>query len=220
MTRRPPKPFRLNLKWKPRAIGTRYNIAGWGALTISELDGKNIKLLVESANSAFSPFFVSGRIRDDFPGTQVSRNLCRSWTIDETIVKVTGDGVDASLGAAKIFKGCSAHEIAEYMNSKGCKVEIPSKDSDVTQFSFDEAGGFVIFFAGVDPYKGNYTLNGNNLSYSFEFYNDDDPVIAGSASGTFKTVSKRGRLELNASLKDKNNDSYNVNVIFWLLPVA
>jgi hypothetical protein len=82
----------------------------------------------------------------------------------------------------------------------------------------DPSGKFAIFFQGMDPYYGDYTLKGDSFSYSFTFYDEDNPVIAGSARGRLSIAKGYGRMELNSDLKDNKGSAYSVNVILKLKP--
>ena len=159
-----------------------------------------------------------GKQRSALPTSTTLSNLNRSWTIDETIISVSGTGVDASLGVAKLFKGCSPNAIAEYVDSKGLDLEIPSTDYDVTQFSFDDTGKFTLYFSKHDPICGDFDLQSNKLSYDFNAPSNDNPLLAVSASGEFSVVDGRGRLEVDSTAKGEGHN-YQLKIIFWLLPV-
>ena len=150
--------------------------------------------------------------------------FCRDWTVDETIITVTGKGINDDLGVAKSFKGCSIHEISKYLREKDVNIDEQPESYSVTRLVLFETGEFAILFKGEKPFYGPFTL-GKSGEFSYDFtaedasFDEDNPIIAGSASGSFVLPGNgKGRLEINCNLESKDKKAYTANVIFFLLP--
>ncbi|MBR6055205.1 MAG: hypothetical protein IKP46_07710 [Bacteroidales bacterium] len=196
--------------------GTSYKFLRLGTFTITHVDPEgwvNVKFVPEDNPSA--EVIITGDIVvEPFDGNE----LCRAWKVDKTNLTVDGGG----LGGGKIFNGCNINEISKWLREKEFDVDEQPSSYNVTTLLLLEDGNFAILFEGEKPYYGPFQL-GKEGSFSYKFdadaYDENDPVIAGEASGSFTLVSSgKGRLELNADFKDNNDKSYKVNVIFELLP--
>ena len=216
-----PAPFNYTTEESSKAVavGTTYILEGIGRLTIIKIEGSKMTLEFVPENSTTKFTFI-GTLVDEPKLSPIAKDACRVWTISETIVSITGDGISSELGVAKSFEGCSINAISKYAIGKGVKIKEQPKDYDVEKIVLQESGKFAIVFKKAKPYYGDYLLpNENSFSYNFEFHDDDDPIIAGQAEGSFKvTAIGKGRLAVTGNMTDQQNKHYAANVIFVLDP--
>ncbi len=201
--------------------GVKFAIKGLGPVkqvAVRDITTRSIVEATLEVTVGSQVVMITGTIVEEPPYTGLRQDLCRNWEIEETILAVKGDGISAELGVGKKFTGCKLEEISEYMVEKGVKVETLGSDYNVAKIMIDPSGKFAIFFQGMDPYYGDYTLKGDSFSYSFTIYDEDNPVIAGSARGRLSIAKGYGRMELNSDLKDNKGSAYSVNVILKLKP--
>ena len=201
--------------------GSSFHVAGVGTFTINDIsDGTATLSFVPEGGSSITVSFGGTFVNEPYDGN----DICRDWKVDETIIKVTGDGISSELGMAKSFNGCNIHDISVYLRDKGVKIDEQSSGYIVKRVVFFENGGFAILFNGEKPFYGPFSL-GKSGEFTYDFtaedasYDDGNPILSGKASGSFNLPGNgKGRLELNCVLKSKEGKAYSVNVIFFLLP--
>ena len=203
------------------AEGSRFVVAGVGTFVIVQIvdNSATIKFIPEGNPSDEITFI--GTLEDE---PYADSDLCRDWKIDETILKVTGDDIDSDLAYAKTFQGCSIHEISMYLREKKVNVDPQPESYTVTRIVLFENGEIAILFQGEKPYYGPFSI-GKSGEFSYDFtaadasFDEDNPILSGRGTGSFTLPGNgKGRLELNCSLKSKDDKAYEVNVIFFLLP--
>ena len=157
---------------------------------------------------------LSGQFIPEPAYTPYRQDVCRTWVVEETLLAITVDG-KSILGVGGKFNGCKLSKISEKLSEKGVNVTVLPSDYDVTKIMIDPCGKFGIFFQGRDPYYGNYTLKGTEFTYDFTYYEgqgDDNPVIAGSATGKLWAINGYGRLNLKSDMADKSGKKYTVDI--------
>ena len=201
------------------SAGTCYRIKHVGDFVIESIEGDVIKFKFYPEGS--SAFINLEGTFDDEP--YADNALCRDWTVEETIITVKGDGISADLGVAKSFKpGCDIAAISRYLREKGVNIDEQDEARNVTGITLFETGKFAIFFKGIEPYYGDFSLGSDGkFTYDFKFYDNDDPIIAGNAEGSFTLVKgPKGRLEITGTMKDNDDKAYSATLIFVLQPSA
>ena len=148
--------------------------------------------------------------------TPYRQDVCRNWTIEETIVAVRGEDIPADLGVGKKFQKCDLSEISNYLVEKGVKIKALGQDYNVNKIMIDPSGKFGIFFQGKDPYYGDYTLKGTEFEYKFTYFEEDNPILAGTAKGKLTATNGYGRLQVKSDMKDNSGKAYSVDLIFKL----
>ena len=202
-------------------VGTTYVVKGIGKFVVAEVNGNLITMnyIPEGSSTVYS--VIKGTILSG-KNPSLPSNAFRGWTIAETWISVTGDDIDSSLGVAKKFNGFSALEICNYVSEKGVKIDMSKVDDgwDVKKVILTDSGKIIIYFKGKDPYYGDFTVSEGKFNYKFKYYDEDDPILSGEASGTFGVLpSGKGRLEVLGSVKtDKGGKKYQARGIFFLAP--
>lgn len=160
---------------------------------------------------------LTGLIVEEEPYTPYRQDVCRNWLVEETIIKVTGESIDKKLGAGVRFDGCNLSAISQTLvTDYNVKINTLGSEYDIRKIMIDPSGKFGIIFQGKEPYYGDYTLKGTSFSYNFTFYEDDDennPILAGAATGKLTATNGYGRLEIKSDLKDNSGKKYSVDVI-------
>ena len=204
-------------------VGTTYVLKGIGKFVVTAVDGNMVTMdfIPEGSTTVYA--VLKGTVIPA-QGSFGPSDGRRGWTIAETWLSVSGDGVSEDLKVAKKFKGFSAKEICQYVSDKGVKIDMSKVDEkwDVKKFVLTETGKFVIVFAGKEPYYGDFTISEGTFSYNFTYYDEDDPIVSGKASGSFSVLpSGKARLEILGSAKtDKAGKQYQARGIFFLNPEA
>ena len=147
-------------------------------------------------------------------------NIARTWTIDKTIISVSGGSASAGLGVAHPFTGLKVSEIVNYLNENGININKDLSGYNVTTVDFSKSNSIIFNFSGADPYVGTFTITSDNkITYDFSATSGDIPVINGSAIGTadFKNLDKptdpaKCELTLTSTL-DNNGTKYSAKVI-------
>ncbi len=200
-------------------VGSAYQIKDLGTFTIDAIQNgiATISFVPEGASASLLVF--TGKIVAEPNKGKLYDDACRGWTVSETWVSIKGEGISADLGVAKKFIGCNINEISKYAIEKGVKIEEQPASYTVDKLILTDSGKFAIIFKGEEPYYGDYQLSEGFFSYDFEYYDEDDPIIAAKASGEFKILdSGKGRLAVTGNLKDSNGKSYSAEIIFFLAP--
>ena len=124
-------------------------------------------------------------------------NANRTWKVDNSIISISGQGISLEMG----FKGCDLYEVARYAYENGAKVD-PSKLSgySITEIMFTGNNTMTISFTGQPSFYGEYTLNGNNISYRLTVGSNELLQTTANGTLTFPTDGK-AILRLNSSLK-------------------
>lgn len=124
-------------------------------------------------------------------------NADRTWKVDNSIIKISGSGVSIDMG----FKGCDLYQIAQYAKENGASVD-PSKLSGyaITELMFTGNNTMTISFSGQPSFYGEYTLNGNNITYRLTVGSNE--LLQATANGTISFPAQgKATLILNSSLK-------------------
>ncbi|MBR5699711.1 MAG: hypothetical protein IKX37_01305 [Bacteroidales bacterium] len=146
------------------------------------------------------------------PYTPYRQDVCRTWEVETTFVIIKMNGKTVLDGVGGRFKGCKLSEISKEIADKNVKITPLSSDYDVRKVMIDPCGKFGIFFEGKDPYYGDYTLKGTEFSYDLQFYEEDNPVLSGKATGKLIATNGKGRLSFSADMKDNAGDKYTVDI--------
>ena len=209
-------PSKANAKVKS---GTVFYVRNWSnsvtKFTIQTLGLKSAgqeATLVATVNG--TDISLSGTIVDEPDYTPFRQDVCRNWTIKETIISVKGEEIPAEVGVGKKFDGCNLYAITDYLVKAGVKIKTLGQEYTVTKIMIDPSGKFGLFFSGKDPYYGDYTLKGTDFKYEFKIYDEDNPILAGTATGKLSIANSYGRLEVNSDLKDNSGKNYSTNIIF------
>ena len=208
-------PTKLNI-----ASGIRIRIKGLGKIKQFVLKFSPTKAAGQKATMEVTVgdqvVMVSCTIVDGSALSAYLQDVCRNWEIEETILKVSGEGINKSLAGGVKFTGCNLSEISgTLVRDYGVKINTLGTEYDVKKIMIDPSGKFGIIFQGKDPYYGDYSLKGTTFSYNFKYVDEDNPIIAGSASGKLTATNGYGRLEVNCDdMKDSSGKKYKVNVVF------
>lgn len=146
------------------------------------------------------------------PYTPYRQDVCRTWEVETTFVIIKMNGKTVLDGVGGRFEGCKLSEISKEIVEKGVKIKALSSDYDVRKVMIDPCGKFGIFFEGKEPYYGDYTLKGTEFSYELQFYEEDNPVLSGKATGKLIATNGKGRLSFSADMKDSAGDKYTVDI--------
>ena len=124
-------------------------------------------------------------------------NANRTWKVDNSIINIYGQGISLEMG----FKGCDFFQVATYAYENGAKID-PSKLAgySITELIFTGNNTMNISFAGQPSFYGEYTLNGNNISYRLTVGSNELLQTTANGTLTFPTDGK-ATLRLNSSLK-------------------
>ena len=124
-------------------------------------------------------------------------NASRTWKVDNSIISISGTGINLEMG----FKGCDLYEVARYAYENGAKVD-PSKLAGyaITELMFTGNNTMTISFSGQSSFYGEYTLNGNNITYRLTVGSNELLQTTANGTITFPTDGK-ATLRLNSSLK-------------------
>ena len=124
-------------------------------------------------------------------------NANRTWKVDNSIINIYGQGISLEMG----FKGCDLFQVATYAYENGAKID-PSKlvGYSITELIFTGNNTMNISFAGQPSFYGEYTLNGNNISYRLTVGSNELLQTTANGTLTFPTDGK-ATLRLNSSLK-------------------
>ena len=124
-------------------------------------------------------------------------NASRTWKVDNSIINIYGQGISLEMG----FKGCDLFQVATYAYENGAKID-PSKfvGYSITELIFTGNNTMNISFAGQPSFYGEYTLNGNNISYRLTVGSNELLQTTANGTLTFPTDGK-ATLRLNSSLK-------------------
>ena len=205
--------------------GTVFRVKNWKngitsfMVSIGDLKSSEEKTaLIAEVNG--NEILLQGTILPEPAYTPFRQDVCRNWEIEETIISVKGDEIPADLGVGRKFTGCKLDEISKQLVDKGVKINTLGSEYNVSKIMISPSGKFAIFFSGKDPYYGDYTLKGTDFSYNFKIFEEDNPILAGSARGKLSVSNGYGRLEVNADLKDNSGKSYSINIIFKMKPEA
>ena len=201
--------------------GTVFVVKNWkNSITKFTIQTLGLKSSGEKANLVATvdgkDIYLDGVIVAEPEYTPFRQDVCRNWTIEETIVAVRGEDIPADLGVGKKFEKCDLNEISSYLVEKGVKIKTLGKDYNVNKIMIDPSGKFGIFFQGKDPYYGDYTLKGTEFEYKFTCYEKDNPILAGTAKGKLTTTNGFGRLQVKSDMKDNTGKAYSVDLIFKL----
>lgn len=205
--------------------GTVFHVTNWKkgissfTINIGDLKSSGEEVTLTATING-SNILLKGTLLPEQEYTPFRQDVCRNWEIEETIVSVKGDEIPADLGVGRKFPGCKLDEISEHLVDKGVKIETLGSEYNVSKIMISPSGKFAIFFSGKDPYYGDYTLKGTDFSYNFKIFEEDNPILAGTARGKLSVSNGFGRLEVNSDLKDNSGKSYSINVIFKMKPEA
>lgn len=218
-----PVGFQLDNPTRAPRLGGKFFIKNVGEFTLLDIEDRTLvlppkgsipnlfaKIGFKSAKGGDEREFYGYLLDEPYAGCV----LCRDWSVDEIFLSLDGDR------AGKTFKGCNINEISKYLIEKGVKIVEQPASYTVDKILLAESGKFGILFTGEKPYFGNFTLADNGeFSYSLESWNEDDPIIAGTATGSFTVVKgRKGRLALNASLTGSDGKPYKIEMVLFLLP--
>lgn len=207
-----------SLQTRAVAVGTKYIVSEVGSFEIASVSGNDVEVKFRPEIEGLPELTLKGHFASE---RFADCTFCRDWTIEETTISAKGAKISSDLAVGKVFKGCSIREISQYLIEKGVKIEEQPSSRDIRGISLFEDGGFAILFKGEKPYYGEFDLGDNNkFEYEFEFYEEDDPVIAGSAVGSFIIANGKGKLNVTGTCYDKDGSSYEVSIIFILKPVS
>ena len=185
-----PVEFNYDIEETRVSAGTRYHIDHFGVFEITSIgeDG-SVTFKFYPEGSSGDPIVLSGTF-DSEP--YADNDLCRDWTVEKTTIKVVGK----SISAGREFDGCNLKEISSWLRDKGLNIDEQPESRSITGLTLFENGGFAIFFKGEKPYYGDFTLGSDgSFSYNFTYMEDGDPIIAGSAAGSF-VLAKEGKGKL------------------------
>lgn len=130
--------------------------------------------------------------------SQQQVNASRNWKVESSLVKIAGNGIAIEAG----FKGgCDFHQIASYAAQQGAKINVDDfVGYDIRELIFDGADNLMVCFSGASAFYGSYTLDGNDIAYSFTIGGNE--FMNASATGTLAFPAQgRAVLELFASSK-------------------
>jgi len=211
-----PVPFEYTVKPPTKAVavpGTVYQIADVGTVSITSCVGKTIGMEAVVSNVKY---VIHGSVVYNIPAEGME-GACRGWTVSESWISVTGDGVSSDLGIAKRFEGCDINVISKYVQSKGVDITVQPATYNVRKILLGENGKFAILFDGESPYYGDYELSTKSFSYRFTHYNDEDPIIGASANGKLSFLKNgKGRMEIFGIFTAKNGTKYNVSIVLFM----
>lgn len=216
-----PVDFVIETPTRAPRTGAKFKIDKVGEFTILEVE--EFAVLPKGSKSLGTVTFGFKSVKDEpefsFSGSLVEEpyadsEFCTDWTVDEIYVALDGDRV------GKTFKGCNLNEISNYLIGKGVKIKEQPASYTVSRLMLAESGKFGVLFTGERPYFGAFTLGKDGaFSYTLSVMNHNDPIIAGTATGSISIV-KGGkvRLGISGSLSDTSGKPYSVEVVFFLLP--
>ena len=207
-----PKALDVNDVSHALTVGTVFSPTSvFSKLEVMSINNQNITLKVSVNGKTVT---LPGVILPEPTYTPFRQDVCRNWEIEETFITVKE--ISTAAGYSQRFTGCKLDVISTDLVDKGVKIKTLSSEYNVSKIMISPSGKFAIFFSGKDPYYGDYTLKGTDFTYKFNYYekDEDNPLIAGEASGKLWVANGYGRLEVNSDLKDNSGKSYSINIIF------
>ncbi len=204
---KPPREFNYQVS-KVAAGVTFLTDRVFDKLEISSVDGNAAVL---KATISGKEVVLQGNLIEA-PYTPYRQDVCRTWEVETTFVIIKMNGKTVLDGVGGRFEGCKLSEISEEIADKNVKITPLSSDYDVRKVMIDPCGKFGIFFEGREPYYGDYTLKGTEFSYDLQFYEEDNPVLSGKATGKLIATNGKGRLSFSADMKDSAGDKYTVDI--------
>lgn len=191
----------LIAKFDEIAAGKNYKLRAPFDATI-EIRDKAVKI-TRNNDSAEYPAVISKPTTSGVPAT----NIARAWKVDGCYLKVNG-----KVSVERGFTGCDFHEIAQFLKDNDVKID-PSElvGYKIEEFDFTGSNTMVISFSNAYTFYGDYTLNGENISYKFTVIHNDD-ILNANASGTLTfPADKKAELQLNTVI-----DGYKGQITFNL----
>ena len=206
-----PRAFDYQVSKVASGISFQCNI--FERIDITAIEGKTISLTVRQNGEEIA---LSGTLKDEPAYTAYRQDVCRTWAVEKTFIILKVDGRTVINGVGGQVDGCDLSEITRKLIENGVKIDALSSDYNVKKVMIDPCGKFGIFFYGADAYYGDYTLKGTDFSYKFTFCDEDNPVIAGEATGKLIANNKDARLSITADMQDNSGKKYNVEVTLVL----
>ena len=127
-------------------------------------------------------------------------NAARTWVVDNTLLKIDGNGVNVE----STFKGCDLHEIADFAAKNGVNGLDASQLAGyaVSECIFTGNSTLTISFTGAlaPAIYGKYDLNKDVFSYKLSLGGND--ILNATAKGTLDfPADQKAELLLNETIK-------------------
>lgn len=176
-----------------------YELVGFASIYIS-INGQSYHVTLIPTGS--EQIDVDVRKLDNIASDDLTGYLCRTWTVENTRVRGTIDGVKV----AKDFPGeCNVNELVEYAQSKGANITDQLKPNKIVQgITFTTSGTYLINYKNASYDVGTWwwtskQTGGGSVSYDWEQEAMGSSLESGTASIDFVEGTKC-KLTLQANI--------------------
>ncbi|MBR6346747.1 MAG: hypothetical protein IKR69_05090 [Bacteroidales bacterium] len=209
---------KFDVQGKKVSVGDILTLAQFGTLEIKSLNGSSISFSFTPLGGG-SPITLDGMLVSELNAdSSLLADIARGWKVEKTFVTVKSDALPAG-GIGGEYSGCDIPKIAKDLKEKGLKIDDRKVSYKVTGISLSKFGTIRIYLSNDDVIEGSIKsgISGGLFDYSFDVFDNDNPVLSANGNGTVKIVKSKLNLELSGTLHDNEKKDYEAIVKFILV---